>query len=371
MFPSLVSYLIQPYAQTMKKGPYPHSYIVTDLKGIDHILIEGDNKAILPLLQTEYQDKIDLIYLDPPYNTGNREGFRYMDKRTKWLEFMQELLVLAKPLLSDTGFLFISINEHEFAHLKLLCDEIFGIRNFVSYLVWKKRGTGGIPKCGSLIVQTEFILIYAKNKEKARLNKMPNSMQKESWRDFRKSGGAWQKKYRPKQCFPIYFNPISKEISLQKLRKNMVEIMPYDSHGILGFWMNRKETAKLKIHKGLLNVIVSKNGKYKVYFKKENSALSTIGNIIDIPSAQGAIEVQEFGLVFNNPKPMALVEFLISLGSRPDSTILDFFAGSGTTGCAVLKMNLSKPSNRKFILVQNNENDIFKKVCLPRIRKTL
>lgn len=355
----------------MKKGPYPHSLIVTDSKGIDHLLIEGENKKILPLFLTEYQDKIDLIYLDPPYNTGKSEGFRYGDRRSKWLDFMRDRLVLVKPLMSEIGFLFISINEHEFAHLKLLCDEIFGVKNFVSYLVWKKRGTGGIPKYGSLIVQTEFILIYAKNKEKARLNKFPSSLQKGTWRDFRKSGGAWQKEYRPKQCFPIYYNPMSNEISLQKLRKNMVEIMPYDSHGLLGFWMNNKDTAKLKIHRGLLKVVVSKDGKYKVFFKKENSALSSIGNIIDIPSILGTKEVQEFGLVFNNPKPIALMEFLISLGSKPNSLILDFFAGSGTTGCATLRLNFHSKSKRKFILIQNNENEIFDKVCLPRINNAL
>jgi adenine-specific DNA-methyltransferase len=220
-------------------------------------------------------------------------------------------------------------------------------------------------------MQTEFILIYAKNKKKARLNKMPSKQAKDSWRDFRKSGGAWQKKYRPKQCFPIYYNRISKEISLQKSLKNMIEIFPCNSQGVLGFWMNGKEATEVKIQKGLLKVVVSEDAKYIVYFKKENSALSSIGNIIEIPSTQGTIEVQELGLVFNNPKPIALLEFLISLGSRPDSTILDFFAGSGTTGCAVLKMNLSKPSKRKFILVQNNENCIFKKVCLPRIKKYL
>jgi adenine-specific DNA-methyltransferase len=226
----------------MKKGPYSHSYILIDLEGIDHILIEGDNKETLPLLQTEFKDKIDLIYLDPPYNTGNREGFTYMDKWTEWLEFMRERLVLAKSLMSDTGFLFISINEYEFAHLKLLCDEIFGIKNFVSYLVWKKRGTGGIPKCGTLITQTEFILIYAKNQSRARLNKMPSKQTKDSWRDFRKSGGAWQKKYRPKQCFPIYFDTVSSNLSILKTIRKMIKILPVDSKGVLGFWMNGKET---------------------------------------------------------------------------------------------------------------------------------
>lgn len=355
----------------MKKGPYPHSYIVTDLKGIDHILIEGDNKEILPLLKTEYEDKIDLIYLDPPYNTGNREGFRYVDKRIGWLEFMRERLVLVKPLMSDTGFLFISINEHEFAHLKLLCDEIFGIKNFVSYLVWKKRGTGGIPKCGSLIIQTEFILIYAKNKAKARLNKMPSEHQRESWRDFRKSGGAWQKEYRPKQCFPIYYDTISNKLSIQKSTSGMIEILPLDSKGMLGFWKNGKETTGLKIQKGLIKVGRSRSGKYTVYCKNENSLLASAGNIIDIPSVQGTREIQALGLEFNNPKPMALMEYLISLGSKPNSIILDFFAGSGTTGCAVLRLNAESIFKRKSILVQNNENGIMKEVCLPRIKSLL
>jgi adenine-specific DNA-methyltransferase len=85
----------------MKRSTIPHSYTVSDSQGIEHLLIEGDNKEILPLLQTEYQGKIDFIYLDPPYNTGNGEGFRYCNKRSEWLEFMKERLVLAKPLMSE------------------------------------------------------------------------------------------------------------------------------------------------------------------------------------------------------------------------------------------------------------------------------
>lgn len=365
--PSLVSNRILSYAEYMKKNSIPHSYIVSDSKGIKHLLIEGDNKNILPLLQTEYKDKIDLIYLDPPYNTGKTEGFKYGDKRSNWLEFMREKMILAKPLMSETGFLFISINELEFAHLKILCDEIFGAKNFVSYLVWKKKGAGGIPKCGSIIVQTEFILIYARNISKARLNKLPSPLQKGTWRDFRKSGGAWQKIYRPKQCFPIYHDPISNEISIQKVNKNMIEIFPCNSRGVLGFWMNGKETTEIKIKNNQLKVGLSKKGNYKVYVKKLYSFNSSIGNLIDIPSAQGTYEVQELGLVFNNPKPIALMEYLVTLGSKPDSIILDFFAGSGTTGCAIMKLNSNKLSKRKFILIQNNEKGIFKKVCLPRI----
>jgi adenine-specific DNA-methyltransferase len=263
----------------MKKSIIPHSYIVSDFQGIEHLLTKGDNKEVLPLFLTEYQGKIDFIYLDPPYNTGNSEGFKYMDKRSNWLEYMKERLILAKPLMSDIGFLFISINEHEFAHLKILCDEIFGAQNFVSYLVWKKKGTGGIPKCGSLIIQTEFILIYAKHRVKAKLNKMHIIRQNESWRDFRKTGGNWQKKYRLNQCFPIYYNAVSGKISLQKSGKEMVEILPTDSKGELGFWMNSEKTTAIKIKNGLFKVVHSKRGSYNLKYKKENPIFSNIGTV--------------------------------------------------------------------------------------------
>lgn len=355
----------------MKKGFYPNSYIFSDVKGIEHILIAGDNKEKLPLLQTEYKDKIDLIYLDPPYNTKNGEGYSYKDKREKWIDFMKERLILSKPLLSETGFIFISINEDEFANLKFLCDEIFGAKNFVSYLIWKKKGAGGIPKCGSLIVQTEFILIFAKNRAKARLNKIQKVDQNVLWRDFRKSGGAWQKKYRPKQCFPIYYNPISQTISLSFTQKSMIKILPIDSNGVLSFWMNSIQTTNIKIQKGLLKVVKNNVGKYKVYCRSDDSNVSSIGNLIDIPSIQGTKEIQALGLKFNNPKPLSLMIHLLSIGSKPNSIILDFFAGSGTTGCAVLNLNYKSSSQRKFILIQNNENGIFKKVCLPRIKKIL
>lgn len=121
--PSLYSFVILPHTVSMKSSTIPHSHTISDSQGIEHLLVEGDNKKVLPLLQTEYQDKIDLIYLDPPYNTGKREGFKYMDKRTEWLEFMRERLVLAKPLMSDTGFfLFQSMN------MNLLISSCFAMK---------------------------------------------------------------------------------------------------------------------------------------------------------------------------------------------------------------------------------------------------
>lgn len=191
--------------------------IVTDINSETNYLIEGDNFFALNLLRYTHWGKIDLIYIDPPYNTGNKEdeeGFVYNDKRvdaedsfrhSKWLSFMSKRLELARDLLTDSGLIFISIDHNEFAQLRLLCDQIFGEVNFINYLCWKKRSTGGQVKDGSMITQTEFVFIYAKNKSKSKLNKVKNNdAGAEKWRDLRKSGGQWQKKYRPKQFFPFF-----------------------------------------------------------------------------------------------------------------------------------------------------------------------
>lgn len=133
----------------------------------------------------------------------------------------------------------------------------------------------------------------------------------------------------------------------------------------------RQRNHRLKIQKGLLKVVLSRFERFTVYTKNEDFPFSSVGNLIDIPSTQGTKELQTLGLEFNNPKPLALMEYMITIGSKPNSIILDFFAGSGTTGCAVIELSSESISQRKFILVQNNENEIFKKVFLSRIKKVI
>ena len=362
--------------------------IHTNDSNLNHCLIEGDNYYALSILRYTHENKIDLIYIDPPYNTGNseeEEGFVYNDKRvdaddtyrhSKWLSFMHKRLLLAKDLMSDTGFIFISIDENEFAQLRLLCDRIFGERNFINYFVWKKRSTGGQVKDGSIITQTEFIFAYAKNKNLAKLNKLENlNSGATKWRDLRKSGGQWQRQYRPKQYFPFFYNETKDSLSLERSSETDIEVYPQDSNGVDGFWENGFETASTrlanneyraeKIAKG------SQKGIYKIKQLEVAGDEQNVGNFIDIPSVQGANEIKKLGLKFNNAKPLALIEHLLKIGSKPNSIILDFFAGSGTTGHAVLNLNIETNSRRQFILITNNENNIHDEVTYPRLSKVI
>lgn len=343
-------------------------------------LIKGDNLPVLKLLQPEFLGKVDLIYIDPPYNTGfkqDQEGFSYHDKRKKdhhryghsaWLNFMYPRLEEARKLLAEDGLIFISIDENEFAHLKLLCDELFGERNFVNYLIWKKRSTGGQVKSGSIITQTEFVFIYAKDKTKAKLQKVENpSAGNIKWRDFRKSGGQWQQRYRPKQHYPFYYDEVTSQLSLEKFNDACVEIIPQDSKGEPGFWENGLDTARVRLANNELRAQRSKQGVYKILQLEEASSTQNAGNFLDIPSVQGSHEIKQFDLHFNNVKPLALLEFILELGSKPDALVLDFFAGSGSTAHAVMKMNKERMHQRKFIVCTNNEFNLFDDVTYPRL----
>jgi adenine-specific DNA-methyltransferase len=351
-------------------------------------LIEGDNFFALHVLRYTHSAKIDLIYIDPPYNTGNKEdeeGFVYNDKRvdaedsyrhSKWLSFMSKRLELAKDLLTDSGLIFISIDQNEFAQLRLLCDQIFGESNFINYLSWKKRSTGGQVKDGSMITQTEFVFIYAKNKTQAKLNKVENlNSGAEKWRDLRKSGGQWQKRYRPKQYFPFFYDPTKNELTLERTSKKQIEIYPQDSKGEDGFWENGIDTARTRLSNGEFRAEIIKTGTLKGDYKIKQQEIAgddqNVGNFIDLPSVQGANEIKKLDLKFNNPKPLGLIEHILTIGSPKNALVLDFFAGSGTTGHAVLNLNSSSNANRKFILVTNNENNICEDVTFPRIKKAI
>lgn len=348
-----------------------------------NLLIEGDNLFSLSLLNFSHKEKVDLIYIDPPYNRGLND-FKYNDnyvdsedafRHSKWLSFMQKRLILAKSLLKPSGAIFISIDNNEMAHLKLLCDEIFGERNHIGVLIWRKKEGGGQTD-QYFVTEHEYVLAYAKSPEyKWRDEVILDDGSSFNLEDERgkfkavklaKWGNTARRVDRPTMYFSISAPDGSK-------------VFPIAPDGGDGRWRVAKKRMDSIISDDL--VFWKQQGDKwipyeKVYFThgdvkvvKERSILFELASTGD-----GTKELtQIFGEkdVFENPKPVKLLEFLIERGTHPDALILDFFAGSGTTGQAVLSLNSSDGGNRTFILCTNNEDRIAETVTLPRVQRVI
>lgn len=354
-----------------------------DNGGKMNFLIEGDNLPALELLQKTHKGKIDLIYIDPPYNTGGID-FRYDDtivekedgfRHSKWLSFISKRLILAHRLLSNDGLIFISIDDNEQSQLKVMCDSIFGEGNHVETIIWKNKYGAGAKTVGFISVH-EYILCYSKKpiknitselslEEQAKYNKKDEKF------DLR--GGYVTQPLmtnslgdRPNLVYPIYHNGI--------------EINPRKQ------WVWSKERLLAAIANNEVEFNPQKDGTYSVRAKKylydENGNIRR-GKPITImngPFTQdGTKEVKSlFGRedTFKFAKPSELIKFIISLEIndkvKSRKTILDFFAGSGTTGQALLNFNnthIDKDYN--FILVTNNENNICRDVTYERIKRVI
>ena len=266
--------------------------IVKDGNSGNNIFIEGDNYHALHILQHTHCGKIDVIYIDPPYNTGDGDlvfNDTYVDseddyRHSKWLSFMEKRLELAKKLLSETGVIFISIDDNEQANLKLLCDEMFGEDNFVQNFMWL-HGKWKKDRWSRTLQQ--YILCYAYKKEMVSPWKLSN-------------GAGYN-------------------------------------------------------------------------FQIPNNIIEGVGSARD---ARNELDEMLGEKVFEYPKPTGLIKYILKFSSGKNSTVLDFFAGSGTTGQAVLELNKEDGGNRQFILCTNNENNngnghIAEKVCYPRIKKAI
>lgn len=270
--------------------------------GQENILIEGENLVALTLIKSDYLGKIDVICIDPPYNTGmdwlNYSDHKYiasedLHPHSKWLSFMKNRLDIAYDLLSETGVLFVNIDENETGTLLLLCHQIFGENN-VDVLIWPKTDpifdANRVEKpFRDIKIVHEYIFTCFKNRDKTRLNKIMQPSIKEN-----------------------------KRIDIPSTLETIV--------------------------KGLGTT---------------SSAKDEMGEI--------------FGdrLLFRTPKPMRLIKELIRASSKKDSTVLDFFAGSGTTGHAVMDLNREDNGHRRFILINNNENNICKEITYERIRRVI
>ena len=326
----------------------------------DHILIEGDNYHALNVLNYTHKEKIDIIYIDPPYNTGNND-FKYNDKyvdkedgyrHSKWLNFMEKRLSLAKNLLKKNGVIFISIDDNEQTNLRLLCDKIFGEKNFVNNLIWQRASGGG--NAGDIVTGHEYVLVYLKKQkhkffgERSTRGKVIDYKSNKIRIDddvVRKKFGKYEKGIE-RRCY-------YEELENYKNKKQIKEI-------------------EEKIASGEYVLIQQKNKKHFItQVIKENQRKILYSIIQGILNNEGNNEMSCFNLKFENPKPTKLIKLLINSIDSKNALILDFFAGSGTTGHAVLQLNKEDKGNRKFILCTNNESRICEEVTYPRIEKVI
>jgi len=361
-------------------------------KSSGNILIKGDNLEVLKHLVNAYHEKIKMIYIDPPYNTGN-DGFVYQDDRkftveelaelagideerakrildfvnsksnshSAWLTFMYPRLYVARRLLREDGVIFVSIDDNEIAQLRILMDEIFGEENFVANFIW--TGRSGAEDDSAIRVNHEYILMYCKSKNDLIVgldikqdDKFPyyDSNKKRYYKRqlLRKWGDHSRKEDRPNLYYPIK-------------SPNGKYFYPKLPDGNDGCWRWGKEKMQKAIEQGLIEFALNKNGVLeayeKIYEDDESRKRKKFKSLLNDASytSEGTKEIKEYfnGIkVFDRPKPSKLMLKLLKISNSSISDIiLDFFAGSGTTGDAVMQLNAEDGGNRKFILVQLDE----------------
>ena len=342
-----------------------------------NFLIEGDNLHSLKLLEKTHKGKIDVIYIDPPYNTG-KSDFKYGDDmikkedsfyHSKWISFVKKRLEVAQRLLSKEGVIFISIDDNEQAQLKILCDELFGNNNFLAQIIWE-RAYAPVNLKKHFSESHDYIICYAKDINSAKCNGLPrsndaNDRYSNPDNDIR---GVW--KSSDLSVGPIVESKVY-EITTPSGRK----VMPPKGY----CWRLNKKTFQEYVDDNRIwfghdgnNVPSIKRFLSEV---KQGITPMTIWKYTDVGHSQDATkELKElFGgeAKFTYPKSVRLIKRIIELYSKKDSIILDFFAGSGTTAQAVLELNQEDGGNRKFILCTNNENNICEDVTYERIKTVI
>lgn len=366
-----------------------------DNGGQMNFLIEGDNLASLRLLEKTHRGKIDVIYIDPPYNTGHGD-FLYDDnfvdnldafKHSKWLSFIKSRLKIAQKLLSTKGVIFLSIDDNEYCNLKILCDQIFGEHNNLGTFIVKS--TPNARDYGFVGKMHEYMLFYAKNQDNVTTNLMPVLDKKFKYKDdlggfnihpLYNSNEAFTNLNRPNLYYPFYVNPQSIDgefynISLTKEFDNWVEVYPPKSvkNAVQFVWRWGKEKSTQNLNKEIIGYKVDDEFRIVQKMRHDEKLIRSILDSTEYTSRKGTAEVEEiFGnKIFSFPKPITLIRDILYMSSMKKSIILDFFAGSGTTGHAVMKLNAEDGGERKFILCTNNENNICREVTYERIKRVI
>ena len=360
-----------------------------------NLYIEGDNLEVLKLLQTAYYNKIKMIYIDPPYNTGN--DFVYEDSfadpmarykevtqqttksnpetmgryHTNWLNMMYPRLRLAANLLREDGVIFISIDDNEAHNLKKLCDEVFGEENFVADLCVVNNLKGRNDK-KYIARANERLLMYVKSQafdeyglalDSDVLSEYRESDERGQYRllELRKRGGPDTRKERPNMYYPFYVNSETGKVSLEQSDYYSIEALPVKSNGDDGRWRWGKETARKNIEYLFGKQVGNKYNIYEKDYLEDGAGARRVRpkSVLSGAAYSTDVATKEYRAImdrveFSNPKPVAMIKDLIEYSTAPDDDcyILDFFSGSATTAHATMQLNFEDGGNRKFICVQ-------------------
>ena len=373
-----------------------------DWNNTKNLYIEGDNLEVLKLLQRSYMGGVKMIYIDPPYNTGNdfvynddfartaaeedleagnvdELGLRYRKNtdsngkfHSDWCSMIYSRLLVARSLLTEDGVIFISIDDNELTNLRKICDEIFGSSNFEATIIPISNPGGRDYK--QVAITNEYLLIYSKSGA-SMLNEMPQKADfkfSDSYggyepRELRNRNPKFHSGNRPNLFYPFFVNPNLKDnngycpVSLQPSEDYTIEVKPYNSQGSESVWRWGKPRAAQNI---LLNStdrsqIIARqksDGNWNIYEKCRRCTIKakSLWDETEMRTENGTREVRSlFGSTFfDHPKPLGLLKRCVIMGSDEDSLVLDFFSGSSTTAHAVMQFNAEDGGNRKFIMVQ-------------------
>jgi adenine-specific DNA-methyltransferase len=354
----------------------------------ENLIIKGNNLLALHTLKKQFRGKVKLIYIDPPYNTegdSNTFGYNNNFNHSTWLTFMKNRIEVAKDLLREDGVLVVTIDDYEYAHLKLLCDEVFDRGNYVGTIVIQSNPRGRTTNTHFATCH-EYALFYAKDIDSVSVNFIKLTKEQELDFDkkdgigeyrllpFRRSGGTSTPEERPNSYYPIYYNEKKKAFSLEK-QEGFVEILPIDKLGKKRVWRQTRPSFLEAVERGDMACKQS-NGKWVVYMKdriKEGRKPKTIWTDSKYDaSANGTILLKEIfngDKVFGYPKSLYAVKDTIDILTERggNDIVLDFFGGSGTTAHAVIELNKEDKGNRQFILCE--QMDYVGDVTVNRVRK--